>query len=96
MPCSLKHHDCYLFLSDWALHRLVLRVLSVRTTDSAMNSITYDLQVILMLRVWVMYNRDRKMGIFLSALYVVSLIISLILHVKQPLPFVSRVSIAYH
>jgi len=43
-----------------------------------------------MLRVWVMYNRDRKMRIFLSALYMVSLITSLILHTKGPLPFVSR------
>ena len=61
-----------------------------------MNSFTYVVQVILMLRVWVMYSRDRRMGIFLIALYVVSLIISLILHVKEPLPFVSHVFIVYH
>ena len=57
-------------------------------------TVTYILQVTLMLRVWVLYGRDRKMGIFLSILFVVALVVSLILHSKEP--FVSDGSIMYH
>ena len=42
------------------------------------------LTVILMLRVWVMYGRNKKLGLFLGALCVSGMITALVVPYKQP------------
>ena len=44
----------------------------------------HDITVVLMLRVWVMYGKSKKLGLFLSAVFIVALATSLILPLKQP------------
>ena len=39
---------------------------------------------VLMLRVWIMYGKSKKIGLFLGAVYAISVVLSLIIPSKQP------------